>query len=287
MSVTVVTTPPSVLSPVPGKSTQGEEDLIFVTTRQIKNFKDPAEAMEALRNVDDRRGMIAYAHGGILKRIKEEKWYESEACPYFSDFLIKKGIPRSTAYAHIALYEGLVKPGISWHQVEPVGWTKIRYIAPVLDKDNVDDWLQRAAKVTVPELIQIVKHEKSLLKKGAGASPTGVSTQVDAVDANLLVPDGSVAPAKISRTFQFHEDQVKTIDDAIDKAKEQTCSPYDHQALDAICMNFLAGNMESFAESHHFRRAVRQLGYEAVVTVIADLWPNIDITVEVRDDEEE
>ena len=44
------------------------------------------------------------------------------------------------------------------------------------------------------------------------------------------------------KTFKFHEDQVKTVDAAIEKAKKSSNTPHDSVALEYICQDYMGGS---------------------------------------------
>ena len=67
------------------------------------------------------------------------------------------------------------------------------------------------------------------------------------------------------KTFKFHDDQVKTIDAAIEKAKATSGTSVDSAALELICLDYVGG------QTLQERLAV--LGPEALVKTFADV-PN-------------
>jgi hypothetical protein len=48
---------------------------------------------------------------------------------------------RSKARALIQIYNAIVASGVAWAQVQDIGWTKLRAIARVLDKESAHQWI--------------------------------------------------------------------------------------------------------------------------------------------------
>jgi hypothetical protein len=67
------------------------------------------------------------------------------------------------------------------------------------------------------------------------------------------------------KTFKFHDDQVKTIDAAIEKAKATSGTSVDLAALELICLDYLGG------QTLEERLAVLVLGPEALAKTFADV----------------
>jgi hypothetical protein len=44
------------------------------------------------------------------------------------------------------------------------------------------------------------------------------------------------------KTFKFHDDQIKTVDAAIEKAKQSSNTPDDSVALEYICLDYMGGS---------------------------------------------
>lgn len=96
----------------------------------------------------------------------------------------------------------------------------MRAIARVLKKENAVHWIGVAAKQSKAEVTKAVKaHLATLSGTQPGSSTT---TQV--------------------KTFKFHEDQVKTVDAAIEKAKKSSNTPHDLVALEYISLGLHGGS---------------------------------------------
>jgi len=143
-------------------------------------------------------------------------------------------IKRSTARALIQTYDAIVKSGVKWDKVKQIGWTKLRAVAGVLDAGNADHLIEVASNHTKAEIIRLVQDH---LAGSAGQKPSSsTATQV--------------------KTFKFRDDQIKTVQAAIDRAKEVAGAEHDTAALEIICRHYLEGGIEmtlAAAVANHIR----------------------------------
>ena len=58
----------------------------------------------------------------------------------------------------IEIYNRLSNSGVPWSKVNKIGWTKLKEIAKVLTKDNVDEWVKIASEQNTITLIDTVKN---------------------------------------------------------------------------------------------------------------------------------
>jgi len=101
----------------------------------------------------------------VLKLISENSWFESYVD--FHQFVFDKyGMQARKAYYLIAIYTDLVTKQIAWEKVKHLGWTKLKELAPILTPENTDEWVAKAEKLTVMELIAALK---------AGTSPSDIT----------------------------------------------------------------------------------------------------------------
>jgi hypothetical protein len=253
-----------------------ETDVISAVKERVAGYSKAEDARADLNQIGEGSGNIAYAQGAILKSIRDEGWYQAYGFPFFERFLDAQGIARSTAYAHIELYERITESGVCWSDVQSIGWTKLRYLARQLDEGNREAWIELASKKTVVELRQVLKEQKPI--KAVSASEGGVSTQVDTEQVDLF-PMKQAPKQKHTLSISLHEDQWETVETAFQNAKDQSDSPYDNVALEVICLNFLAEYHQAFGDSHFFKVAVKQAGYEKTIQLAREFWPDLEIAV--------
>lgn len=161
----------------------------------------------------------------LLYRIKTMKDYATWKFATFEAYVEDElGLEPRTVRYWLSIYDKLVlKLGVSEEQLKGKAWGKVRYIVPVATKQNVGKWLEKAERLTQPELAVSV-HD-------------AIEGKPDKPDTELFAPI----------SFRASQDQRKTIEEAMEKAK--TLSPNknenDAHALEMICLNFLGDNLES------------------------------------------
>lgn len=150
---------------------------------EIVNEIDMAKKHIAL--VDKLRNSLLVGQVGFLKAgeflykicLDETYKYEDSANEQsFADFCERPDIPipgrtaesrRRTAYTLIKIYEQLsLKSNVSEKRLALIGWTKLGLIASLLEKDekqNVDDWLDKAEQLKFKDLTdEIATKDKTL-----------------------------------------------------------------------------------------------------------------------------
>lgn len=198
-----------------------------------------------------------FKFGGLLKLIAKEQWFEGY--PTFDAFVLEKfGFAKRKADYLIAIYTALVDKQIPWEKVGHLGWTKLKDLAPVLTPENVDEWVGKAEKLTVMELMALLK-----APAGAGSGET-TTTTTDIVKVK----------------FALHADQAEQVNLALAKAKGEMSTDHDNVALSAICTGYLA-NSSSVASPPvvALDEMFANLGYEKVLEVFEKVFPQVNLEV--------
>ena len=143
-----------------------------------------------------------------------------------------------------------------WEKVKNIGWTKLKDLAPVLTKENVDQWVPIAEQQTAIQLVETVKAAV------AANSPKALEDQT--------------SKTVTTKTFKVHEDQKTTIEAAIDKAKAAANTTVDTVALELICMDYAAAPT--------MVQRLKQMGIEAALKALEDAYPNAKIDVELTEE---
>ena len=192
-------------------------DHIIDLVQDIENLtKD--DAIARLLELEERHEKTFFEIGGVLSAIQKRKWFD----PFASlDEWVEKNtaLSRSKARALIQIYNSVVTSGVKWAKVKHLGWTKLNAIAKLLDASNADHWIEVASNHGRAEIKQLVQEH---LAGSAGRKPEGsTATRV--------------------KTFKFRDDQIKTVQAAIDTAKKIADAEDDSAALAVICEDYAYG----------------------------------------------
>ncbi len=238
---------------------EGDKDLILEVCHHIENL-DKEQAKELMQRSVEARGFNAFGLGGVLGLIKDCKWYKDYGHSSFKDLVTNDlGMSTSAAYDYIKIYDCLVDAGVPWEKLEPIGWTKIRHFARYLEKGNVDEWIEVAAKMNAGELHQYAKSlaeevtKKALVPKHIGYAIEEESTHVDTSAANddnhsenceetekvPLVTDEAALKTLQTKTFKFYPEQLAIVEMAIKMAMKDSGTSYRSVALERICTSFV------------------------------------------------
>jgi hypothetical protein len=240
-----------------------EVDLIVETAKEIGAL-DKETALEIVPSLIESVDFSYFKLGGVLHAIQENDWWAGDS-PTFRSFIEDNfGIHYRKAMYLVKIYDGLVEAEIPWHKVSGLGWTKLKELADILTNENVDEWVAKAQDMTTLNLIAAVKAAK------AGELSTDGTTDPDSSGVSTI-------------TFKVHPDQKETITEAVEQAMEDSESVFKGVALEAICMNFLAGGSTKDAPKPlSLQATMEKHGAVQVLEAFEAIWPEINVSVEME-----
>jgi hypothetical protein len=112
-------------------------------------------------------------------------------------------------------------------KVKSVGWTKLKELVDVVNKDNYEDWYEHAQENSVRDLQKLVKEEKIRLGLVDIPSPEGLETE-----QTKRVP------------LSFFPDQLNNFNQALAMAREVQDTDNKSELVNLICLDFIASNQE-------------------------------------------
>jgi hypothetical protein len=157
------------------------------------------------------------------------------------------------------IYSCLTESGVSWNDIEHIGWTKIRWFAKHLTQDNVDQWIQEAENKNIEQLKTFVKQEVdsvatvAVLPKINPAAMAEVSTQVDTSPGDSggenvvededakppLVTEASALDTAHIRQFKLYPEQEIAVNQALEHVKAELQTEHNGSALEGVCIAYL------------------------------------------------
>lgn len=246
-------------APAPAKTkTKGTGNLIFDVATEIEHLSKTKALNQAEKLAEDIEANY-FKLGGLLKLISKEQWFEG--FPSFEAFVLEKfGFAKRKADYLISIYTNLVDKQIPWEKVSHLGWTKLKDLAPVLTPENLDEWVAKAEKCTVMELLALLK---------APATPGGSTSEKATTDVVTL-------------KFKLHAEQNAQVQAALAKAKGEMQTDYDNAALTAICTGYLANASGVPAPAPvDPKELFKALGFEKVLEHFEQVFPEINLEVTV------
>ena len=240
-------------------------DLIAAISHQMESLtKDEAFGLvDSLLNTADEYDIRL---GGALSAIIKNKWYQKddEDKTLFDEFILKTyGFKGRKARYLASIYDDLIESGVAWTQVEGIGWTKLRIIAPVLTVKNVEKWVKLGKTKTRLALIEAV--EKAQLGK---------------LDKSGLEPGMGEVKTTVNRNFKVHKDAVETVDLAIDKAKKEAETEFPGVALEAICQSYLNTGKKKL-HPMGLVETLKQHEVNDVISAVNKVWPDLNFGVDL------
>lgn len=234
-------------------------DEIEQAATEIENMTE-ADALKALHDMQDVSAFDEFRKGGIFARILNEQWFGDYA--NFRSFVEGEfNIKYRRAMHWVAIYNDLVESSIPWAKVKRVGWTKLKYLSPILTQDNIDEILGAIEGMNVLQVAQFCKDYTK-----TGSTKASVPEEGDKLK---------------SKTFRLYDGQKETVELALEKAKEVGDTEADSAALEYICLDYLGGS------SKKKTKVETKVVTEAEIEEKEDLIPFIEKLAEQFDDEEE
>ena len=190
-----------------------DPDKLQGSANVIENLPSEESALTMMKKLTLDQAINWFELGGVLNKINKEQWLG----PYGSfDELCEQefGFKKSKAHYLMAIYKKLLVVGLSWKDVEEIGWSKLRLLCSKLSPDQLSTWVEsgKAKELTRLEIEADLKGDTSI----------DTESQVSTL------------------TFKPHDDQLDTIMTALAKAKKMAPTPFDTVALEAICTEFIA-----------------------------------------------
>jgi len=108
-------------------------------------------------------------------------------------------------------------------KISGLGWSKVKELCNVVTIGNVDDWVEKAAKLSAIEIKALAREALEKSVDGSGG------------EAESLVKERT-----FSRTFKFGEEQNKTVNEALLQAGEIGRSDIPSRQLELIALNYLS-----------------------------------------------
>ncbi len=147
-----------------------EPDEIKDFVHKIENL-DKDDAIARVGQLEDAREQTYFELGGVLSRIYKNEWYDPHKS--FDAWVeYETAMSRAKARALVEIYDALASCGAPWAQVKHLGWTKVRAIASLLNKETADHWIKIAGASSKSELIEQVKEYKA---QSAAGGPQAVN----------------------------------------------------------------------------------------------------------------
>jgi hypothetical protein len=233
-------------------------DYIVETAQEVEKLTK-VKARNMAANLSENIEANYFKLGGVLKVIADNSWFEGYE--NFGKYVFEEfGFAERKARYLMQIYVDLVDKQIPWAKISGLGWTKLKDLAPVLTLENVDEWVDKASKLSVAELQAALKAQ----------TPSGGNAE-------------KTTDTVVTLKYKVHTDQAETIGHALAKAKGELQTDVDTVALENICSLYLSGNAGVLVGGTDLKGAMASAGWEQVLTTFEELFPDIDIAIGVAD----
>jgi len=182
-------------------------DPLTCAAHEIENVGE-AEAHRLAAEIAETSDFDAFRLGGLLARIHRERWYVGAGYPDFRSYVeARHGFKLRKALYLAAIYESVIDLGLTWQELRPVGWSKLKELVGVVDKGNAQAWLATAASdgMTVLKLQALVREAKGGDGKGGdgAAANRGVAPASTAAETSPTLP-ATISAAITGAQFKAH-----------------------------------------------------------------------------------
>jgi len=209
----------------------------FTAAKKVIPSADPDSVRQYIGQLGDAEQAAEFILGGLLKRVRDEELYSDEYETFAEYCESVLGYRKQKAAAMIKIYTILEESDIEWEDVKDLHWSRLKVLAPALTRKNVKKVVKKVLKenMNVPtckEYSVMLMDKKSATNDAEpGESEPDTNSEDETVKKRQTV------------SFQMYEDQVETINNAIDEYRSQypDCGS-DAVALENICLQFLSGD---------------------------------------------
>jgi hypothetical protein len=258
-------------------------DILTDTVHEVENMTE-VQAGNAVKALTDTSDFNSFKLGGVLSVIMQNKWFGTY--PDFKSYIEgEHGFHIRKAQYLMSLYNGLCDLGLPWSDLKKVGWTKLRELLPVIDKDNAASWINKASgdDMTVIKLGALVKAAQ---KNAEAGNDSGAGTHV----------------ATVHKGFKLHPDQLETVMAGINKAKTASGTESDSVALEFMALDWLGATPKAPASSDlsgaathldtpeekvkamtdkSFKAYMLKIGLEAACNALGEAFPDAEVSVAI------
>lgn len=247
------------------------KDLITDASQHIEMLTKETALAEIKTLIDDTE-FNQFKIGGVLSIIQANGWWEGQGHESFKDFMeTEYGMAYRKGMYLIGIYNGLVESGVPWEKVKEVGWTKLKELAGLLTLENVDMWVGKAKELSTTQLIEYIKQYNT----SGGGEPGATAGQAAASSVSTM-------------TFKLHADQRDTVNQALEKAMKDNNTDVQTVALEFICMQYLEGALGKQTKGKvGLKTMMVNSTPEEVMGVFEQVFPDLNVTIEVPDSEED
>lgn len=210
----------------PKTTTTEQPDILGNTCQQILNASVDECLAKAIALVNN-RGLNDFTLGGILERAHHENWHLKLGFDTFKEMVSAKFEMQERKAQYLRnIYVNLVNAKVTWEQVSPIGWSKLREICDRITLDNVEQWVDICSDMTVNQLKEYLK---------------ALDKNPDGDDAELAKPEMKTTSDVKNVSFKLHSDQSELVTSALDTVKQEHNIKHDNEALAALCTLALSG----------------------------------------------
>ncbi len=142
-------------------------DPTHLITERVENMVQ-GQVRPTVHRLTEDVGMNYFELGGVFARISREGWYQDFGHQNFKEWVeAETDMKRVKAEYLLRIYVKFVELDIPWAKFKGVGWTKTIELLPVINQENVDEWVEKARVRSVRLLREEVKAAKTMvLRKG-------------------------------------------------------------------------------------------------------------------------
>ena len=208
----------------------------------VENSTDPSngridEVRLSLQELSDRMTRDHIEMGCLLWEVDRNEYLREWGYDSFIEYVEGElDFKRRKAEYLRRLYDRfVVELGIDKQRLLDIKWTKASLIEPVVDENNVDQWLSRAVNTPYAQLAREVK----AVRVGAGKDSPGMQPTSD----GLNMAGGFEGGVEV-RKYALYPKQLGNVNRAFELASGTAKSDKPGHLLDMICLEYLAGRGE-------------------------------------------
>jgi hypothetical protein len=211
--------PQETASEMPKTQITEEGDLIAELAQKVEGLNDASKAASLARETIEQRACSDFEIGGLLCKLKASPEYVKSKAEDFNHYVEEHlGIKYRKAMYFMQIYTSLVEAQVPWSTFQNIGWTKVLALLPLLEVEDLSDWVEKAK---VWPTLQLETEVANYLSELAGKK--------DQPKSNVK-----------TKAFKLHEDQYEVVQEVIKQAKKDVNTEHESVALEAVAQSYLS-----------------------------------------------
>jgi hypothetical protein len=247
-------------------------DPISKAAKEIENLTSD-QARDMAKSLVNEGEFETFRLGGVFSVVNNQKYFLQYGFPDFKSWVeAEHGYKYRKAMYLAQVYDLVLELKLDWAKIHHIGWTKLKTILNpnnlLVNAENIDEWIEKAEKMTVLQLEDLVKAKSE--------------------SGNAI--EGDEGKTTTTLTFKLHTDQKETIRTALEQVKAQSGTAFDTVALEMMALEYLGKAPATpvpaspAQTSDSLEAMLKGMGVMPTLELINKIWPDVELNANMPEE---